>query len=741
MNALLVENNLTADPRKGRNLENLAWLADAEWWLANEFYWPEGRSTASQTLILEGLLGATGAWLNGQAVELVQSEFTEVRSDLEDLLSADGRNRLVLRITASAGQRISPPSRLGASLFRCGLEGSARIVTEPDIRIEAVGSRVTWAADRTRGTVELDVRVRKRSPGTIGVHTYARLRLPDEPGRLPLYHSWGQPESLSQGLNHSHLTLDEENIRLWWPLGAGERHVYPVQVQIRQGPSAILAERKISIGFRSIEWGENGVLVVNGRPVPIQATEWSPIDPFDPEPGKALGDSMSSVIQANLNAVWSRTPGGFESEQFYEMCDQAGILVFQEVPTGCSRLDQHRVMNLETHPSMVAWTLCNVGTGEPSRRNPLESLDHWRPILPVSPIGEGPGLPVLRVAAAPHPRTWEDLLGSNERWPAPSSWQPDKAAADQLAAQIPAWGTVEDYVDYSLVTQAIQATSLQTAIEKTRITAPNSGCLIAGQMRAQWPGLSPALFDVLNRPSMGFWAMKRSWEPAVLSLRRTDRRFEAWIVNTRSEPVSGALAVFDALQPVADRRSVAAVAVPSGTAALVWSSTEESWAEKAFQEGGLRILGAIVGEPLSTGELAKAALPILRTPDGKPIPGQDWSPGRDPRLPPALQASLFCVAPAQVALPTADLHIITFAEDHGPWRLTIRSFGRKYLRQVTVEFDPPDAAHASDQFFDVVPDSGCLVIITPRIAKLEELYVTISAANAAPVSFLLFAKK
>lgn len=736
INALLVENSLIPDPRKSRNLEDLAWLADAEWWLANEFYWPEGRGAGNQTLILEGLLGATGAWLNGREIELIRSEFTQVRADLKNLLLPEGRNRFVLRVTASEGQRISPPNPSGAALFRCGLEGKARIIRQRDIHIEAVGSRVTLATDYTSGTVELDVRVRKRSPGTIKVHGYARLRLPDKPRRLPLYHAWGRPESLNQGENQLRLILDEDNLRLWWPIGAGERHVYPVQVQIRQGPSSILAERRILIGFRSIEWREDGILLVNGRPVSIRATEWTPIDPFHPDPENALTDAISSLIQANLNAVWVRAPGGFESEQFYDICDQAGILVFQEVPTGSPRPDQHRVMNLEKHPSMVAWTRYGAGTGEPgSGHDPLAGLDHARPVLPVSPFGEGPGLHVVHVPAAPHPQTWEDLLKPDERWPTPSLWQPGKVAADQLAAQIPDWGTVENCLDYSVITQSIQATSLRKAIEQTRITAPNSASLITGQLRAPWPGLSPALLDVLNRPSMAFWAVRRSWKPAILSLRRTEKNFEAWIVNTGPEPVSSELTVFDALRPAGDRRSIALVTVPSGTAALVWSSTKESWAEEAFREDDLRVLGAFVGEPMFTANLATVAMPIVRTSDGTRIPDARASQRRDPRVPPSLQASLFCVAPGRVAVPTADLHIITFAKDRGPWRMTIRSFGRKYLRQVRLVLDPPDAAYADDQFFDIVPDSGHLVTIKPLDPRAKVIRVTVSAANAAPVSF------
>ncbi|MFH1739438.1 MAG: hypothetical protein ABIH23_10565, partial [bacterium] len=521
------------------------------------------------------------------------------------------------------------------------------------------------------------------------------------------------------------------------PIGAGDRHLYPVKVQIRQGP-AILAERNILIGFRSVDWAGDGALLVNGRPVPIKATEWMP--EFCPDSEQAVLDDLGKILSANLNAVWVRTPDGFESDRFYDICDEAGILILQEIPAGGARLDQNRVLNLEEHACMVAWTQCKADMGDAGKEaNPPSDFNHMRPVLPVFPFGEqSTGIPVLSVPAAPHPQTWEDLLDEDERWPMPASWRLIGPDADALEASIPKWGTAESYTDYSLLSQSIQAELFGAAIEQTRIAAPGSGRLITGRLLASWPGLSPALFDALRRPSIGFWRIKRSWEPDFLSLRRTEERFEAWVVNMGPETITAGLTVFDALDPASGHRSVAGVSVPSGTAALVWSSTEESWAERAFREGDLQVLGAIAGEPISIAELTKMALSsAFTTSSGESISSAELQSDRDPRLPPILQTSLFCAAPAEIDMPTTDLHVITFGEDNGPWRVTIRPFGRKYLRQVRLTFDPPDAAYASDQFFDIVPDSGRLVTIQAVGSRRDPIRVIVIADNAEPVAFHL----
>ncbi|MFH1739995.1 MAG: hypothetical protein ABIH23_13380, partial [bacterium] len=218
---LLVKRDLIPDLRKGRRPGDFAWLAKAEWWLINEFYWPAKRDTTDQTLVLDRLIGATGIWLNGHELDPVEDEFTQVRCNIDKILLRASRNRLAIRITASEGQQIIPPNRAESTFFQCGLGGTARVVTAPVITIEAVGAHVSMADDFSKGIVDLDIRVRKRLPGEIKVHTYATLRLPDVPDRLPLHHWWGQPETVQEGENRYHLVLEEENPLLWRPIGAG----------------------------------------------------------------------------------------------------------------------------------------------------------------------------------------------------------------------------------------------------------------------------------------------------------------------------------------------------------------------------------------------------------------------------------------------------------------------------------------------------------------------------------------
>ncbi len=711
IHGLLLENQIIPDPRKAETPDEFAWLSEMEWWMVNEFYWPAGRPVENQALELERAYGVTGVWLNGQ--ELGPPEY---RTEFEkygfgEHLSAEGRNRLAIRFAASKGLPFPHSDLPQVLLHRCGIEGAVRIAAAPKIRFLAIGAYTTLSSDRRSGTVELDLRVQNDTPEEVRVHTYATLRLPDKPKRLPLHHNWGLPETVKPGYNRFRLTIQETDPVPWWPVGMGQPYLYPARIQIRQGET-VLDNFDLSIGFRSVEWSDNGTLLVNNRPTTIRGTAWDGTDLFQTDLRESLYRPLEEVLSLNLNAVWVRNGGRYESPSFYDACDRGGVLVFQECPLRTEGLNnQHRILDLERHTAMAAWVAPDGDTTPDS----LANLEHHCSVISTHAYGEpGKGIPVLDVPALPHRRTFTQLLGEEVSL-APSTWS---IKGVTIGASIPV-SSSERY---------------RAAIQEIRLASPACGQLMTGAIRALWPGMSPALTDVMDRPTQGFWAVRKSWEPKSLILGRAKDRFEAWVINSGLEPISGAITVFDALQPEGNRRSVAPLTVPSGSAALVWSSTPESWSEQASKEGDLKVMGGIVGEPFAIAELTRMALGEVF---GKPVPVTP----QDPRLPHALHDTFFCAAASEVELPTAELHVITFAEDTGPWRATIRSFGKAFLHNVRLEFDPPDAAEATDQVFDIPPDSARLVTIRPLDLDLDQIKVTISAQNAEPVTFYFYRRK
>jgi len=145
------------------------------------------------------------------------------------------------------------------------------------------------------------------------------------------------------------LLWDQLPIELWWPNGMGNQRLYNVQVQLLDGQKLVLDSKEFRVGFRQIEWKHTHgapadahpyLCVVNGKPVFLFGVNWTPIRPNfadlrEEDYSKRVG--VYHDIGVNVLRVWG---GAFlEKQWFYDLCDEMGLLVWQEFPLCSSGLD------------------------------------------------------------------------------------------------------------------------------------------------------------------------------------------------------------------------------------------------------------------------------------------------------------------------------------------------------------------------------------------------------------------
>jgi beta-mannosidase len=137
--------------------------------------------------------------------------------------------------------------------------------------------------------------------------------------------------------------LQIEDPQLWWPNGLGEQPLYQVDVQLFDGEVKLDSVEKI-IGLRTLqlvrnedEWGESFHFACNGVPFFAKGSNWIPADTFVTRVTKA---DYTRLLQAakdthqNMLRVWGG--GIYETEIFYELCDQMGITIWQDFMFGCA---------------------------------------------------------------------------------------------------------------------------------------------------------------------------------------------------------------------------------------------------------------------------------------------------------------------------------------------------------------------------------------------------------------------
>jgi len=149
--------------------------------------------------------------------------------------------------------------------------------------------------------------------------------------------------------NHSGVFWEHLPAELWWPNGMGAQPLYRLQVALIAPDGSIADREERMVGFKQVEWdacegapegADPWICVVNGVPVFLQGFNWTPIRPNYADVSEAEYRGLLELYRdlgCNVLRVWG---GAFlEKACFYDLCDQLGLLVWQEFPLSSSGID------------------------------------------------------------------------------------------------------------------------------------------------------------------------------------------------------------------------------------------------------------------------------------------------------------------------------------------------------------------------------------------------------------------
>jgi beta-mannosidase len=184
-----------------------------------------------------------------------------------------------------------------------------------------------------------------------------------------------QTLQLNAGINHVSFPLRIASPKLWYPLGYGAQNRYRFSAAIRIGRE-VAVHTETKTGLRSIElrrvpdqWGRSFEFVVNGISVFAKGAD---VIPFDSFPNRVTPEIHRNILQsardAHMNMVREWGGGYYESDDFYDICDELGIMVWQEFMFGGDMIPGDvpfqenvrqeavdQIKRLRDHPSIVVW--------------------------------------------------------------------------------------------------------------------------------------------------------------------------------------------------------------------------------------------------------------------------------------------------------------------------------------------------------------------------------------------------
>jgi beta-mannosidase len=201
---------------------------------------------------------------------------------------------------------------------------------------------------------------------------------------------------LHAGRNIIDLPIEIREPKLWYPAGYGDQPLYEFTAEVAtvsasNGSSLGIADiKKAKAGLRSIvlnrqldKWGRSFELVVNGIPIFAKGAD---VIPFDSFPNRVTTADYRRILEsardANMNMIRHWGGGYYETDEFYSICDELGIMVWQDFMFGNDwqpgtydfKLNieaeaEDQVRRLRNHPSIVVW--CG--------NNETESAMGWAP--------------------------------------------------------------------------------------------------------------------------------------------------------------------------------------------------------------------------------------------------------------------------------------------------------------------------------------------------------------------------
>jgi hypothetical protein len=202
--------------------------------------------------------------------------------------------------------------------------------------------------------------------------------------------------------------LHIEHPRLWWPNGYGAQNLYKLHLSFKVEKQESDAQ-DVSFGVRKISYSVPGAdtltISVNGVPIFIRGGNWGLDEAMKRIPRERLEAQIRMHQLANLNLIRNWV-GQSTSEDFYELCDKYGILVWDEFfqpnpsdgpdPTDIATYIanvREKILRFRNHPSIALWCARNEGFPPPEidveLRKLLAELEPTRRYQPSSTDGAG----------------------------------------------------------------------------------------------------------------------------------------------------------------------------------------------------------------------------------------------------------------------------------------------------------------------------------------------------------------
>lgn len=380
----LLQNKLIEDPFIGINEEKVQWVSKTDWTYRSNFA-VDKNILYKKNIVLnfKGLDTYANIYLNDSLILKTNNAFRSYSVDVKSILQKE--NQLQIEFSNTQNHELKAKKKLPYELpegnriftrkaqFQYGWDWGPKLNTSgiwKDIYLKSWDDIVlsdvyisTNKLTKEKAILQSEVTINSEYEGSLKIIT--------EVGKQ----QYSNVIDLEKGIHKYTIPLTVENPKLWWPHNIGEPYLYNIKIQLIKDRN-VIDQKIMKYGLRTIELvtekdsvGQSFYFKVNGTPVYAKGANYIPQNSFQSNVKKTHYEKLlSSAVDANMNMLRVWGGGIYENDVFYQLCDEKGILVWQDFMFACAMYPGNnnflnnvqqeaieQVTRLRNHPCIALW--------------------------------------------------------------------------------------------------------------------------------------------------------------------------------------------------------------------------------------------------------------------------------------------------------------------------------------------------------------------------------------------------
>ncbi len=381
----LLNNKIIDDPFYSDNELRMDWIPECDWLYQTKFDF-KGSLKNNVDLVFEGLDTVSEIYLNEVELGATDNMFVKYTYNVKNILRAKGNKLKVL---------FKSPTRFAAEEEKkYGKLPVALNSTRVYIRKAQYSFGWDWGPTFPTSGIWRNVYLEEWSDARIENVTFNTISINKQTVEVEVNVDVNTSEkknmSLEVSLTNGDVVYDEilllnsspknkvsfeiKEPKLWWPNGEGEQNLYLLNVKIVK-KNIVLDEIQRNVGIRTIELvlkekdKATFKFRVNNKDIYSKGVNWIPADSFLPRVNKKKYSELLLLAKhANMNIVRVWGGGVYEGDEFYNLCDELGLLVWQDFMFACGSYPENEnfvanvseevtqnVLRIQHHACLAIW--------------------------------------------------------------------------------------------------------------------------------------------------------------------------------------------------------------------------------------------------------------------------------------------------------------------------------------------------------------------------------------------------